>query len=71
MLCEPYKADSGRGTGLERVFCVRLSTPSDLLMPGPSNRVLFELHQAGIDKALGVYSYRFTSAGSPFLKIGE
>lgn len=71
MQCETYQADSGRGTGLEQVFCIRLRAPSDLLTPAPSSRVLNELRRARLDGALGVYFYRFSSEGKPFLKIGE
>lgn len=71
MQWETYEADSGRGTGLERVFCICLRSPSDLLTPAPSNRVLAALRQARLDRALGVYFYRFSAKDTPFLKIGE
>lgn len=71
MQWETYEADSGRGTGLERVFCICLRSPSDLLTAAPSNRVLTELSQAGVDQALGVYFYRFSAQCTQFMKIGE
>ncbi|MCG8291720.1 hypothetical protein [Pseudomonas entomophila] len=71
MQWETYEADSGRGTGQERAFCLCLRSPEDLLIPGQTSRVLTELRQAGLSQALGVYFYRFTADGIPFLKIGE
>lgn len=71
MQCEIYEADSGRGSGQERVFCLCLRSPSDLLTPAPSSRVLDELQRAGLNGAQGVYFYRFAAAATPFMKIGE
>ena len=65
-----YRCDSGRGTGSEKVICVLLTSPEDLLQ-APRNPVLSALADSRMSGAIGLYFYRFASAGTPFIKIGE
>jgi len=70
MAFQEYKAASGRGTGKERVVCVLLTSPDDVLSV-PNNYVLNCLKSAGVDTSIGVYFYRFKKELTPFIKIGE
>jgi len=65
-----YRCDSGRGTGSEKVICVLLTSPSDLLQK-TNNPVLSALGESGMSGAIGIYFYRFASPGTNFIKIGE
>ena len=65
-----YQAASGRGTGAERVVCVLLTSPDDILA-ARNNHVLNCLQAAGVSRSIGVYFYRFKNSTGPFIKIGE
>ncbi|WP_374580330.1 hypothetical protein [Pseudoduganella sp.] len=65
-----YQAASGRGTGAERVVCVLLTSPDDILA-ARNNHVLNCLQAAGVSRSVGVYFYRFKNSTGPFIKIGE
>lgn len=65
-----YRADSGRGTGQEKVVCVLLTDPADILEK-KDNQVLNALQAAGVASAIGLYFYRFANQQLPFVKIGE
>lgn len=69
VLVQEYKADSGRGTGRERVVCMLLTSPADIL-DKKDNFVLRHLQSCGVGQAIGLYFYRFAGA-SRFIKIGE
>lgn len=68
--CQEYVADSGRGTGKERVACLLLTSPADILSK-ESNFVLEHLHSVGVAAGIGLYFYRFKNEANPFIKIGE
>ena len=65
-----YDADCRRGSGDERVVCVLLTEPADVLSKA-NNVVLTALTAAGVSSAVGLYFYRFKSHVRPFIKIGE
>jgi len=65
-----YEADSKRGSGNERVVCVLLTEPVDVLSK-TNNVVLAGLKTAGVSSAVGLYFYRFKNDTRPFIKIGE
>lgn len=65
-----YKADSGRGSGKEKIVCVLLKGPADIL-DKQDNLVLRCLQEAGIASSVGLYFYRFKNSANPFIKIGE
>ena len=67
--CE-YFAKSGRGTGHEKVVCILLNQPEDVLSKD-DNFVLSQLRAAGVATAIGLYFYRFREVVNPFIKIGE
>lgn len=67
---QKYVADSGRGTGREKVVCILLTTPEDVLSKD-SNFVLSQLKAAGVSNSIGLYFYRFKNTADPFIKIGE
>lgn len=66
---ETYFAGSDGCNRRAKVICVRLEQPNDLL-DSTNNAVLAELDKAGLSSSIGLYFYRFRSAG-PFIKIGE
>lgn len=68
--CQEYVADSGRGTGKEKVICLLLASPADILSK-ESNFVLQHLNSNGVATAIGLYFYRFMNEANPFIKIGE
>lgn len=68
--CQKYVADSRRGTGLEKVVCILLTSPDDVLSKD-SNFILSQLNAAGVAKSIGLYFYRFKNTANPFIKIGE
>lgn len=70
MMVRAYQAASGRGNGKERVVCVLLTSPEDILA-APGNHVLGCLKAAGLSRAIGLYFYRFKNGPGPFIKIGE
>lgn len=70
MAFQEYQAASGRGTGKERVVCVLLTSPDDVLAI-PNNHVLNCLKFAAVDGSIGLYFYRFKNEARPFIKIGE
>lgn len=70
MAYQEYQAASGRGTGKERVVCVLLTSPDDLIV-APDNHVLKCLKAAGVGASIGVYFYRFKNEAHRFIKIGE
>ena len=65
-----YKADSNRGTGEEKVVCILLTTPDDILKKD-NNLILQCLESAGVSSSIGLYFYRFKNSAKPFIKIGE
>jgi hypothetical protein len=67
---QTYRADSGRGTGAERVVVVLLTSPQDILAKA-NNKVLTALERAGVSSSIGLYFYRFKNTPKPFIKIGE
>ena len=69
-LCKIYNADSGRGSGQEKVISCLLTSPDDILS-GANNSVLAALANEGLSSAIGTYFYRFKNDSSPFIKIGE
>ncbi len=70
MAFQNYRAASGRGTGKERVVCVLLTSPDDVLGT-PNNHVLNCLKSAAVHGSIGLYFYRFRNEVGPFIKIGE
>ncbi|MCA0185942.1 MAG: hypothetical protein LCH90_08075 [Proteobacteria bacterium] len=66
---QEYRAASDRGTCRERVICMLLTSPDDILNKN-DNFVLRHLRVAEIAGAIGLYFYRFAEHG-PFIKIGE
>lgn len=68
--CEEYVADSGRGTGRQKVVCILLTRPEDVLSK-EDNFVLSQLRSAGVATSIGLYFYRFKNTANPFIKIGE
>ncbi len=69
-LTKKYDAESGRGTGEEKIVCVLLTSPDDVLRE-KDNIVLKCLANAGVSSSLGIYFYRFKNTAKPFIKIGE
>ena len=69
-LCKKYNADSGRGSGQEKVISCLLTSPSDILNSA-NNTVLAALTNEGLSSAIGTYFYRFKDDRCPFIKIGE
>jgi hypothetical protein len=69
-IAKTYSADSGRGSGNEKVVCVLLTTPEHVLKK-EDNFVLKCLRNAGVASSLGLYFYRFRNHANPFIKIGE
>lgn len=69
-LCKKYIADSGRGSGSEKVISCLLTSPEDIL-GSSKNIVLAALTKEGLSSAIGTYFYRFKNDNSPFIKIGE
>lgn len=65
-----YQPTSGRGTGRERVVCILLTSPDDILAK-TDNHVLGALRAAGVDASIGLYFYRFKKSSDSFIKIGE
>ena len=65
-----YEADSGRGTGQEKVISCFLTSQEDILQED-NNFVLNALSAEGLSSSIGVYFYRFKNDRSPFVKIGE
>jgi hypothetical protein len=65
-----YCADSGRGSRKEKVLCLLLTSPTDIL-DKKDNIVLSALDRAGLKTSIGIYFYRFAADNKPFLKIGE
>jgi hypothetical protein len=68
--CQEYVADSGRGTGREKVVCILLTKPEDVLSKN-DNFVLSQLRTTGVAASIGLYFYRFKNTVNPFTKIGE
>jgi hypothetical protein len=69
-ISQEYVADSGRGTGREKVVCILLTKPEDVLSKN-DNFVLSQLRSAGVATSIGLYLYRFKNTANPFIKIGE
>jgi hypothetical protein len=69
-IAKTYSADSGRGSGNEKVVCILLTSPEDVLKK-ENNFVLDCLQNAGVASSLGLYFYRFKNQANPFIKIGE
>ncbi len=67
---QKYTADSGRGSGTEKVVCILLTSPNDIL-DKQQNIVLSGLRAAGVASSIGLYFYRFKNRANPFIKIGE
>lgn len=65
-----YQADSGRGTGKEKVFCALVTSPNEILEK-KNNLILDALAQSKLSTAIGLYFYRFSQPNSRFIKIGE
>jgi len=65
-----YNATSGRGSGREKVVCVLLTSPEDILKD-QDNVVLQCLENSGVSSSLGIYFYRFKKDAKQFIKIGE
>lgn len=69
-IAKKYDAKSGRGTGKEKVVCVLLTSPNDVL-EAKDNHVLNCLNKEGVSSSLGIYFYRFKKPTGSFIKIGE
>ena len=69
-ICRSYIAESGRGTGNEKVISILLESPEDILNK-PENLVLNALEEENLSSSIGLYFYRFKSNKIPFIKIGE
>lgn len=69
-LCQKYRADSGRGSGEEKVISILLTSPGDILEK-EDNCVLSALGKEGLSSSIGVYFYRFKNTDISFIKIGE
>ena len=69
-IAKKYHAESGRGTGEEKVVCILLTSPDDVLV-AKDNLILKCLNEAGVSSSLGIYFYRFKNTAKPFIKIGE
>jgi hypothetical protein len=65
-----YKADSNRGSGEEKVVCILLTTPDDILKKD-NNLIIQCVKSAGVSSSIGLYFYRFKNSANPFIKIGE
>jgi hypothetical protein len=64
-----YAADSGRGTGNEKVVYILLTSPNDILQKD-NNFVLDCLEFSGVSSSIGLYFYLFQKE-KRFIKIGE
>ena len=69
-IVKTYRCDSNRGTGFEKVICILLTSPDDLLEK-QDNSILTVLADSGMSRATGLYFYRFAFPVDNFIKIGE
>ncbi|MBK5396354.1 hypothetical protein JFU47_06420 [Pseudomonas sp. TH39(2020)] len=67
---QEYVTDSGRGTGREKVVCILLTTPEEILSK-TNNFVITQLSAADVSNSIGLYFYRFKNVTDHFIKIGE